>query len=106
MTTKWTPGKGQLFYVKINDRLTEHPPGPFSDTVIVTREKDGSHSTTIFRMIAQDDTMAFAEVVYDDSNYMMGKKSPMSKSKVTFHPVGPDIAKALNLIDEQDTVRQ
>jgi len=95
---KWLPQPGELFYVTCNvvrERPVENMMG---DVIAVTKTRDGSYRTDVFRAVASDDTMLVGEHVR--GGYIINEPVIFRRSEWDIAPVGPDVATALNLQSE------
>lgn len=93
----WLPVKGELFYVRhIGRTVPVH--NSEGDVVASVKQQDGSYRTDIFRLEGSDNTMLVAYHAYaSHSSYGTEKPVVFRRDEWTISPVGPEVAKALNL---------
>lgn len=96
--SEYVPGAGHLHYAKVRDRTrifeSTNPYGqPVIERVAV---RDGSYSGWVFRCVATDSTMVVTQPVL---GHWIGSEKPyvMRRDQFYFEPVGPHVARALNL---------
>lgn len=90
----WNPLKGDLFYAE-HKPVEETVEGPNGVTVTL-RKQERSYRGLIFRADAQDDYVLLAYNVRE--SYMKDTPYTFVKKDFNFIPVGPDVAKALNIL--------
>lgn len=93
--SKFLPPVGALFYADSQVHLLKSGDG---FTATVTKSKDCSYQECIFRCVGHDSRAVIGEFVYGSS--YKSKQRMFLQEEYAFHPVGPAVAKALNISEE------
>ena len=89
------PDQGTLFYADCKRTYTQAVDAGGVTTIL--KNKDRSYEQTILRMLAADDRLAVAEIVYSYCYGDAGRRVTLMLRDFEFSPVGPDVMKALEL---------
>ena len=89
----FTPDPGFLFYAECTRILTREI--PHGDTVVTEKYREQSSDHLVFRVVAKDDRVVVADVVFGDT--YGNKRRILLRRDFKFEPVGPDVVKALGL---------
>lgn len=93
----WLPLKGELFYVRHKPRKMPVRDAD-GEVVAAVDHQDGSYRNDIFRLEGSDDTMIVAYFAHvNGSTYGTEKPQMFRRDEWMISPVGPEVAKALNL---------
>lgn len=97
--SEYIPPVGHLTYVHVRDRIrmVETNDKFGSTTIEKLVVKDNSYSESIFKCLAVDDTLVVCSVVHGGYSSSTNKPYLFRKDQYQFTPVGPTVAKALNL---------
>lgn len=90
--SKFIPRPGMLAYITVLPR--EHTHVKENGELAVVTQQDNSYSDQVFRCIAADDTHVLAKCVFGG---WLKDPQLFKLSRYRFDPVGPEIARALNL---------
>lgn len=100
--SNFVPDSGTIFYVEKRPirKDVEGLFGGLTAAIVV----DNSYSDSIFKCVARDDNVVVATKVYGGlmSPLEMSLKKIFKINLHSFKPVGPDVAKILNLIEESE----
>ena len=95
MNSKFIPSKGDFFYITFKLRTRVFSVGFFGDVAEkVIEQQDRSHSGSVFECIGRDDHALIAIKTGGD-----GYKYTFVLSEVTFFPVGPEVIRALGIVE-------
>lgn len=89
----FVPSKGDLFYVSFKP-FKQVLSNAFGDTKVV-EQVDNSYDTDVFMCVAADATMAIGKNL---TGFAASNGISFRISKTVFSPVGPDVARVLDLL--------